>query len=116
MLTEAMGAYEILKEKGINVSVYNMHTVKPLDVEAVKAAAKTCGVIYTLEEENVIGGLGGALAELIAESDDINCRFKRFGVPDTYGQGSGSIAWLRKKAGIDAQSVAFGIEKHLKGE
>lgn len=116
MLTEAMGAYDILKEKGINISVYNMHTVKPLDVDAVKAAAEECGVIYTLEEENVIGGLGGALAELIAESDDIHCRFKRFGVPDTYGQGSGSIAWLRKQAGIDDQSIALGIEKHLKGE
>lgn len=116
MLPEAMGAYHLLKEKGINISVYNMHTVKPLDTEAVKKAAAECGTVYTLEEENIIGGLGGAIAELIAESDEINCRFKRFGVPDTYGNGSGSIAWLRKQAGIDAASVSNGIEKHLKGK
>ena len=116
MLTEAMGAYERLMENGIHISVYNMHTVKPLDTEAVKKAAEECGVIYTLEEENIIGGLGGAVTELIAESEDISCRFKRFGVPDTYGHGSGSIAWLRKQAGIDAASVAAGIEMHLKGQ
>lgn len=114
MLTEAMGAYRLLKDKGIDISVYNMHTVKPLDSDAVRAAASECGTVYTLEEENIIGGLGGAVAELIAESDDIQCRFKRFGVPDTYGHGSGSIAWLRKQAGIDAASVAAGIEAHLK--
>lgn len=116
MLPEAMEACKQLKEKGISISVYNMHTVKPLDVEAVKRAADECGVIYTLEEENILGGLGGAIAELIAESDDITCRFKRFGVPDTYGHGSGSIAWLRKQAGIDGASVGAGIEKHLKGQ
>lgn len=114
MLPEAMAAYEKLKTKGIDISVYNMHTVKPLDVDAVENAAKECGVVYTLEEENIIGGLGGAVSELIAESDSISCRFKRFGVPDTYGQGSGSIAWLRKQARIDAESVAMGIEEHLR--
>ncbi len=113
MLIEAMEAYKLLKAKGISISVYNMHTVKPLDTEAIKKAASECGTIYTLEEENVIGGLGGAVAEYIAESDEISCRFKRFGVPDTYGQGSGSIAWLRKQAGIDAESVSQRIAEHL---
>ena len=113
MVQEAMEVQRLLSEKGINISVYNMHTVKPLDVAAIAEAGNRCGTIYTLEEENVIGGLGGAVAEVIAERDDIDCRFKRFGVPDTYGEASGSIAWLRKQAGIDAQSVAAEIEKHL---
>ena len=114
MVPEAMSAYQKLKAKGIHISVYNMHTVKPLDTQTVRKAAEESGVIYTLEEENVIGGLGGAVAEFLAESDDIHCRFRRFGVPDTYGRGSGSISWLRKQAGIDAESVAGRIEKHLK--
>lgn len=114
MLQEAMGAYERLRARGIDISVYNMHTVKPLDTQAVRAAAEECGAVYTLEEENVIGGLGGAVAEYLAEQEELSCRFKRFGVPDTYGHGSGSIAWLRRQAGIDAASVAAGIETHLK--
>ncbi len=114
MLPEAMKACKRLRDKGIGISVYNMHTVKPLDTEAIREAAEECGVIYTLEEENIIGGLGGAVAEYIAENDGLRCRFKRFGVPDTYGHGSGSIAWLRKQAGIDAESVADSVERHLR--
>ena len=114
MVPAAMEARRLLKERGIALSVYNMHTIKPLDERALLAAAEECGVIYTLEEENVIGGLGGAAAEFLAERDGLACRFRRFGVPDTYGEGSGSSAWLRKQAGIDAPSVAAAIEKHLR--
>lgn len=115
MVPEAMKACKMLQEQGINIRVYNMHTVKPLDKETIKTAAIECSAIYTLEEENVIGGLGGAVAEFIAENDDIKCRFKRFGVPDSYGEGSGSISWLRRQAGIDGESVCSGIIKHLRG-
>lgn len=114
MVREAIKAQQILTERGIRISVYNMHTIKPLDAEAVTDAAARCGTVFTLEEENIIGGLGGAVAELIAEDDSIRCRFKRFGVPDTYGEASGSIAWLHKHYGIDGESVADRIEAFLK--
>ena len=113
MVAEAMEAQRLLAERGIHISVYNMHTVKPLDEDAVRAAAKRCGTVFTLEEENIVGGLGGAVAELIAEDDSIRCRFKRFGVPDTYGEASGSIAWLHKYYQIDAESVADRIQEFI---
>lgn len=113
MVPEAIKAQKLLAGRGIRISVYNMHTVKPLDAEAVKAAAARCGTIFTLEEENIIGGLGGAVAELIAEDDSISCRFKRFGIPDTYGDASGSIPWLRRYYQIDGESVADRIEQFL---
>ena len=114
MVQEAMGAQKLLADQGIHISVYNMHTVKPLDEQAVKDAAARCGAVFTLEEANIIGGLGGAVAELLAEDDQIRCRFKRLGVRDTYGTASGSIPWLRRPFGIDAASVAETIQNYLK--
>ena len=114
MVREAMAAQKLLAERGIQISVYNVHTIKPLDTEAVIKAAERCGTVFSLEEENIIGGLGGAIAELIAENDSIHCRFRRFGVPDTYGETSGSIAWLHRQYGIDAASIADRIEAFLK--
>ena len=113
MVPEAMEASRLLAGRGIHVSVYNMHTIKPLDEAAVREAAARCGTIFTLEEESIIGGLGGAVAELLAESDDMHCRFKRFGIRDTYGKASGSIPWLRRQYGIDAQNVSDQIESYL---
>jgi len=111
MLPGAVKAAQMLKEQGIGIRVYNMHTIKPLDVSAVDCAAKECGVILTLEEENIIGGLGGAVAEYLAEHWEVDCRFKRLGVPDTYGEGTGTQAWLQKHYGIDAASVADEVKK-----
>lgn len=113
MVPVAMEAADLLKTEGINITVINMHTVKPLDTKAVSDAAKNCGAVFTLEEENIIGGLGGAVAEFIAESDDINCKFKRLGVPDKYGDFSGTQDWLRTYYGIDAEGVAKAIKEKL---
>ncbi|MFC1474499.1 transketolase family protein [bacterium] len=79
---QAMEAAEELAEDGKNVRVINMHTIKPLDVEAVLAAAET-GVVITAEEHNVIGGLGGAVAEVLMEAG-AQCKFKRIGIPDCF--------------------------------
>lgn len=113
MLPVAVEAAKLLEEHGISLRVYNMHTIKPLDVAAVACAAAECGVILTLEEENIIGGLGGAVAEYIAEQG-LSCRFKRLGVPDTYGTGTGRQAWLHKQYEIDADSVTRAVKEMLK--
>ena len=110
MLPVALEAAKLLKKGGIGLRVYNMHTVKPLDVRAVEEAAEDCGVVFTLEEENVIGGLGGAVAEYLAEHDTVACRFKRLGIPDTYGEGTGRQAWLHTHYGIDAEGVAAAVK------
>ncbi len=113
MLPVAVDAAKLLKAQGVALRVYNMHTIKPLDIVAITCAATECGVILTLEEENIIGGLGGAVAEYIAEQG-LSCRFKRLGVPDTYGTGTGRQAWLHTQYGIDAASVVETVKGMLK--
>lgn len=111
MLPVAIHTSRCLREQGIALRVYDMHTIKPLDTEAVSCAAKECGAVVTLEEESVIGGLGGAVAEYLAEHRELNCRFKRLGIPDTYGEAAGSQQWLQKQYGIDASAAADTIRR-----
>ena len=114
MLVSALKAAELLKKDGIDLRVYNMHTIKPLDIDALKIASKECGAVFTLEEENIIGGLGGAVAEFYAENSEYACKFKRLGVPDTYGEVTGTQKWIHSQYGIDAQGVATSIKEILK--
>jgi transketolase len=113
MIPVAMDAAALLKQEGILLRVYNMHTIKPLDENTIRQAADECGVIFSLEEESVIGGLGGAIAEYIAEKDDIQCRFRRIGIPDLYLDSAGSYPWLLKQFGLDPASVADKVKKVL---
>jgi len=80
----AVEASKILEqEEGLSVRVLNFHTIKPIDREAVLAAVRETRRIITFEDHNIYGGLGGAVAEVIAESG-LGCAFQRVGVPDTY--------------------------------
>lgn len=83
MVKEALEAYEALKAEGINARVLDMHTIKPIDREAVIRASKETGVIVTCEEHTINGGLGSAVAEVVAE--EAPCFVKRFGVNDRFG-------------------------------
>ena len=111
MLPVAMDVVSMLAENGINLRVYNMHTIKPLDTDAIDEAVKDCGTIFSLEEANIIGGLGGAIAEYISENNQ--CRFRRFGIRDFYPERMGDYNWLLKHFGIDAESVATSIREVL---
>jgi len=79
----AQKAAEELKAEGINLRVIDMHTIKPIDREAIIAAALETGAIVTAEEHSIIGGLGGAVAEVLAD-EGIGVSFRRIGFPDTY--------------------------------
>ena len=79
----ALGAAEILRTRGVTVRVLDMHTVKPLDEAAVLAAASETGAIVTVEEHSIIGGLGGAVAEVLADHA-VGIPFLRHGVHDEY--------------------------------
>ena len=70
MLLNTVQAAEHLKQHGIKVSVLSMHTIKPLDADSVLAEARRTGVIITIEEHSIIGGLGSAVAEVLAESSN----------------------------------------------
>lgn len=84
MVQEAIKASDLLKEKGINARVINMSTIKPLDNETVLKAAKECKFIVTAEEHSIIGGLGGAVCEYLA--DNHPTKVIRHGVKDIFGQ------------------------------
>ena len=101
-VSESLAAAEKLAAEGISAEVINMHTIKPLDEEAViKAAAKT-GKIVTVEEHSVIGGLGSAVYDVVAEKAP--AKVMKIGVNDVYGE-SGPAAELIKKYGLDADSI-----------
>ena len=102
MTYEAIKAGEELAAAGINAMVINMATIKPLDEELVIAAAKKCGKVITCEEHSVIGGLGEAVAAVLAEKCPTILR--RIGVNDEFGH-SGPAAALLKQFGLSAENI-----------
>jgi transketolase len=101
----ALQAARLLEKSGIHARVLSMHTVKPLDREAIIRAAKETGAIVTVEEHNIMGGLGGAVAEVLAD-EGLGVRFKRIALPDTYVHMVGSHKWLLDKFGFSPESIA----------
>ena len=101
----ALQAAELLAEQGIKARVVSMHTVKPIDREAILAAARETGGIVTVEEHNICGGLGGAVAEVIAEAG-VGIPFKMMALPDTYVHIVGTHEWLLDYYGFSPESIA----------
>ena len=106
LLPEAVNAARLLAEQGVEARVLSMHTVKPLDVAAVLAAARETSAIFTIEEHSVIGGLGGAVAEVLAESSLPLPKFKRIGIRGGFSSEVGTQSYLRMRYGLDANSIA----------
>lgn len=102
MVPEAVLAAEALEEKGVHVRVLNMGTIKPLDEEAVLAAARETGKILTVEEHSVIGGLGDAVCGLVSEKCPVPV--KRLGINDVFGH-SGPAMDLLHEYGLDADNI-----------
>jgi len=107
MVHEALAASETLAAEGLTVRVVNLHTIKPLDTEAIVAAARETGAVLTAEEHTIIGGLGSAVAEVLAEAG-VTMQFHRLGVNDQFGE-SGEPEELFRKFGLDAASVAAAV-------
>ena len=99
---QALAAAELLKNEGIHASVVNMATIKPLDREMVLEEARRCGCIVTCEEHSVIGGLGGAVCELLSET--LPTPVLRVGTNDCYGR-SGPAKELLSLFGLDAAAI-----------
>ncbi|MBI2278861.1 MAG: hypothetical protein HYU81_02255 [Candidatus Brennerbacteria bacterium] len=112
ILAEAFGVADMLAEKGISVEVVNMHTIKPLDEGLVRERVRSRRAVCTLEEHSIIGGLGGAVAEVFAESGG-TARFRRFGIKDAWPTVVGSQKYLRTVTGISQEYLAVAIEKLL---
>lgn len=101
-VSEALAAAEKLEADGISAKVINIHTIKPLDNELVVASAKETGKVVTVEEHSVIGGLGSAVCDVLAEQAPT--KVLKIGINDTYGE-SGPAVELVKKYGLDAESI-----------
>lgn len=102
---EAMAAAKILEEKGVSAEVVSLHTLKPLDEDLIAELAKKIKAIFTIEENNILGGLGSAVAEQIAENN-FKIKFKRIGISDKYPEVVGSQEYLRDLAGLSGEKIA----------
>jgi transketolase len=112
MLKTAVGVARRLKEKGVTARVLSMHTLKPLDEEAVLAAARETGAVVTLEQHSVIGGLGSAVAEVLAEAP-VKVPFRRIGLPSAFAPRVGSQAYLEEQNGLTEEPVLRAVERVL---
>lgn len=110
MVNEALEAAKLLSAEGIEISVINVHTIKPIDAECVTKYAEKCGNVITVEEHSVIGGLGDAVADVLMGK--VCCKFRKIGVNDRFGQSSKAADVLREY-GLTADQIAVKIKETL---
>ena len=96
----------MLEEKGIHIRVVDMHTIKPIDKEMIVKCAKETKQLISVEDHNIIGGLGAAIAEVLTE--EYPAKLTRLGIKDTFGK-SGKAEKLMEYFGITAKSIAKNV-------
>jgi transketolase len=111
LVWKSLEACEILAGKGIKAEVINIHTIKPLDTEAVIRSVRKTGCAVTAEEHQVNGGLGDAIAHVVSQNHPSPVEF--VGVMDTFGE-SGTPEALLKKYGLEADNIAAAAEKSIR--
>ncbi|WP_298363986.1 transketolase C-terminal domain-containing protein [Azospirillum sp.] len=109
---KALEAAELLADQGIIAGVTHMHTVKPLDDAAVRRLANSARLLVTVEEHTRMGGLGSAVAEIIAE-EGLPARLLRLSLPDAFPEGYGSNDHLMEKAGLQPRQLAACVVQAL---
>ena len=109
-VSTSLEAAELLEKDGISAKVINMHTIKPIDKEAIINAAKETGKVVTVEEHSVIGGLGSAVCSVLSEN--YPTLVKKIGVYDRYGE-SGPATELVKKYGLDGEGIYNSVKEFL---
>ena len=110
MVNEALQAYESLKGEGIEVTVIDMASIKPIDRDLIIETANTHDVIITIEEHSVIGGLGSAVSEVLSQYAP--CRQIMMGIPDCFGE-SGTPDALLEKFHLQAKDIAAKVKEQL---
>ena len=110
MVHESLKASVILEKNNIKAYVVNIHTIKPLDNDLIISLAKKTNCVITAEDHSIIGGLGGAVAEVLGEN--YPCIMKRIGIQDRYAE-SGKPDELYKKYGLDAESIVKEVMKFI---
>lgn len=112
ILEEAMNAAELLETEEISVSVVNVPTIKPFDVENVIVQAGKTDLFCVVEEHNVLGGLGSIISDVLVEAGCLKKTVK-VGLEDCFSVGYGSLPQIRKENGIDAEAIAAKIKVAL---
>ena len=113
LLGTAVAVADRLRATGVEVRVVSMHTIKPLDIEEICAAARETGGIVSIEEHGVLGGLGGAIAEVLAEATDLKVPFKRCGVAAEFPTTAGSQDYMRALCGLSEAALVRTLEAFL---
>ena len=109
ILSEALVAAEELKDVGIEVMVINNHTIKPIDDIAITNAARICDAIVTVEEHQVMGGLGSAVSEVVVQGHQVPMEF--VGVKDSFGESAKTYQELWKKFGLTKENIIEAVKK-----
>ena len=105
MVYESIKAVDILKKHNISATLTNIHTLKPIDTELINDFSRSHKAIFTIEEHSIIGGLGSAVAEVLAESS-YKGFFHRIGIPEKLGNYVGNADYLKEKYGLTAGRIA----------
>jgi transketolase len=108
LVYEALLAAKKLEENGINSIVVNCHTIKPLDEEMIVAVAKKCGAVVTVEEHQIAGGMGSAVAEVLAKNYPVPMEF--IGMPDSFGE-SGQPDELLEKYKMKSENILLAVKR-----
>jgi len=116
ILCEVLQAVDELEKLGISVRLINIHTIKPIDKKIILKAAYDIGVILTVEEHSVIGGLGSAVAEVIAEGHNSPFKFNRLGLNDTFPEGYGTYQEMKEGNGLSRSGIVRQAKILLKEE
>lgn len=111
LVYQALVAAKELHEEGIGTMVINNHTVKPMDVETITKAARECGAVVTVEEHQIMGGMGSAVAEVLAQNYPVPMEF--IGMPNSFGE-SGEPDELLEKYGMSVVSIKEAVKKTIK--
>jgi transketolase len=109
ILSEALGAARDLSDLGIETVVLNMHTVKPIDALSLSHFSRLTGAIVTVEEHQIMGGLGSAIAEVVAQTYPVPIEF--VGVRDSFGESSKAPDELWQKFGLKKKNIIEAVKK-----
>lgn len=113
LLSEAVKASELLEKEGLSVGILSIHTLKPIDEDAIRRVAVKSRSVFSLEEHSIVGGLGSTVAEIIAESG-IPTKFKRIGLRNEFSSIVGDQKYLRSRYGLDAPGIVQTVVETLR--
>lgn len=112
IISELIEASEMLKQEKINIKIVNMNTIKPLDVENIKKECEKQSNIFSLEEHNIIGGIGSSIADVIAENG-LQAKLFKIGIKDQFAEGYGTYDEIKKMNHLDAKSIYQIIKENI---